>query len=140
MKVFFKHKACSVGLDATIIGDDWEQKSPPYSIPRPDVYSGYPKFLIRYVRDSGFFTLEEAVQKCATLPANIYNIKDRGVIKVGAYADIVLIDFPNLKIVGPPEESRNYPEGIRYVFVNGAMVVENGKHTRKRPGKILKKE
>jgi len=140
MKVFFKHPLGAIGLDVTICDDKVEQKTPPWSIPLPDTYSGYIKFLIRYVRDSGFLTMEEAVRKCAVDPARFVGIKDRGVIKVGAYADISLMDFPNLGIVGHPELSVTYPKGVEYVFVNGVPVVEEGKHTGARPGKILKRE
>jgi N-acyl-D-aspartate/D-glutamate deacylase len=137
MKVFFKHSVGTVGLDVSVIDGKWQQRNPPYSIPLPDTYSGYPKFLNRYVRDGDLFTLEEAVQKCAALPAKFHGIEGRGVIRAGAYADIVLVDLPNLKIVGKPEESNDYPEGMRYVLVNGTVVVEDGEHTGARPGKVL---
>jgi len=137
MKVFFEHRVGTVGLDVSVIDGKWQQRNPPYSIPLPDTYSGYTKFLIRYVRDGNLLSLEEAVQKCATLPARFHKIEDRGVIRAGAYADIVLIDFPKLKIVGKPEESNEYPEGVRHVFVNGAAVVEEGRHTGARPGRAL---
>lgn len=140
MKIFFKHPAGAVGLDKGVSDDKLEQKTPPYKRPYPNNFAGYPNFLIRYVRDSNFITLEEAVQKCSTLPAKFCNIKDRGIISAGAYADIVLIDFPNLNIVGHPELSTDYPTGIPYVFVNGVEVVEEGKHTGARPGKVLKRQ
>jgi len=140
MKVFFKHPAGAVGLDVMVMDDKWERRTPPWTIPLPDTYSGYVKFFMRYVRDSNFLTIEEAVQKCATLPAKFCKIKDRGVIKAGAYADIVLMDLKNLNIMGHPELSTDYPTGIQYVFVNGEIVVENGKHTDAKPGKILKRD
>jgi N-acyl-D-amino-acid deacylase len=140
MKVFMKHPMCATGLDVSIMDDKWEHKVPPYGIPLPDTYAGYPKFLIRYVRDSNFLTLEEAVQKCSTLPAKIYNLKDRGTIRAGGYADITLVDLPNIEIVGAPELSHNYPKGIPYVIVNGKIVVKEGKHTGERPGRILKRK
>jgi N-acyl-D-amino-acid deacylase len=139
MKVFFKHPRCTVGLDVSVCDEKWERRHPPYSIPLPDTYSGYTKFLIRYVRNSNFISLEEAVQKCATLPAKFHNIKDRGMLTPGSYADIAILDFEKLKIVGIPEESRNYPEGTSYVIVNGNVVVDRGKHTGARPGQILAK-
>lgn len=138
MKVFFKSPAGAVGLDVPVSEEKWEQSTPPWGIPLPDTYSGYPKFFMRYVRDSNFLTLEEAVQKCATFPARFCNIKDRGVIRPGAYADIVLMDLQNLGIVGHPELSTRYPTGIRYVFVNGVIVIEEGKHTGTTPGKVLR--
>ena len=140
MQVFFRHPACSVGLDVSVSDDKWEIKVPPYSIPLPDTYSGYPKFLIRNVREGSLLTIEEAVYKCSTLPAKVYGLEGRGVIEPGAYADIALLDWDGLRIVGKPEESRSYPEGVRYVLVNGEVVVDGGAHTGARPGKILKKD
>jgi N-acyl-D-aspartate/D-glutamate deacylase len=66
-------------------------------------------------------------------------MKDRGMLTPGSYADIAILDFEKLKIVGIPEESRNYPEGTSYVIVNGNVVVDSGKHTGARPGRILAK-
>ena len=139
MKVMMRHPVGAICLDVMVSDDKVERRTPPWGIPLPDTYSGYPKFLIRYVRDSDFLTLEEAVYRCSTLPARNINIRDRGIIKVGAYSDIVLMDFPNLNIAGNPELSSTYPTGIGYVFVNGTPVVEEGKHTGARPGKILKR-
>jgi N-acyl-D-amino-acid deacylase len=139
MKVFFRHSYCTVGLDVSVTDNKWEMRNPPYAIPLPDTYSGYPKFLIRYVRDGGLLSLEEAVRKCSTLPARFHDLKDRGVIRPGAHADITLIDMSRLRIVGNPEESRSYPEGIPHVIVNGEVVVEDGEHTGARPGMILKR-
>ena len=78
--------------------------------------------------------------KCSTLPAKAYGLEGRGVIEPGAYADIALLDWEGLRIVGKPEESRSYPEGVRFVLVNGEVVVDGGVHTGARPGRILKKE
>ncbi len=64
-------------------------------------------------------------------------MKGRGVIETGAFADIVLMDFPHLKVLGDALEPRRYPEGIEYVFVNGTAVVKKGKHTGATPGKVL---
>jgi N-acyl-D-aspartate/D-glutamate deacylase len=128
-----------VGLDVSVADDRWEMRSSPYAIPLPDTYSGYPKFLIRYVKDGDFLSLEEAVRKCSTLSARFHGLTDRGVIRPGAHADITLIDMSRLKIVGNPEESRSYPEGIPHVIINGKVVVEDREHTGARPGIILKR-
>jgi N-acyl-D-amino-acid deacylase len=140
MKVMFNHPVAAIGLDVTVSDNKWAQKTPPWNIFLPDVFSGYIKFFLRYVRDSSFLTMEEAVQKCATIPARNCEVEDRGILRVGSYADVVLIDFKNLNIVGHPELSNDYPTGIEYVFVNGTVVVENGKHTGATPGKILKRK
>ena len=89
--------------------------------------------------DHHLFTLEEAVQKTATMPARVHNLDGRGVLTEGGYADIVIMDLPNLKVVGSELEPRKYPKGIEYVFVNGVSVVEKGKHTGSKPGKVLKR-
>jgi N-acyl-D-amino-acid deacylase len=138
MTEFFKHPRGVVGLDVGVMDDtDTENKTPPYATPLPDTFTGYTKFFIRYVRDRQLFTLEEAVQKCSTIPATTFRIKDRGVLKQGAYADLVLMDLNELSILGHPELSATYPKGIRYVFVNGQPVVKEGIHTRARPGEVI---
>jgi N-acyl-D-aspartate/D-glutamate deacylase len=138
MTEFFRHPRGVVGLDVSVRDDsDTEQRTPPYATPLPDTFSGYTKFLIRYVRDRPIFTLEEAVQKCATIPARTFRLADRGLLKPGAYADIVLMDLERLSIVGHSELSATYPEGVRYVLVNGELVVDRGRHTGARPGLVL---
>jgi len=69
MKVMFNHPVAAIGLDVTVSDNKWAQKTPPWNIFLPDVFSGYIKFFLRYVRESSFLTMEEAVQKCATIPA-----------------------------------------------------------------------
>lgn len=140
MKEFFQHPLGTVGLDVGITDDQVGRRHPPYAIPLPDTFSGYPKFFMRYVRDSDFLTLEQAVQKCATIPAKTYRLKDRGTLAQGAYADIVLMDMEKLGIVGHPELSVIYPTGIPYVIVNGELVVKENKHQGNRPGSILLRE
>ncbi|MBN2335140.1 amidohydrolase family protein [Candidatus Bathyarchaeota archaeon] len=138
MKEFFRHPLGAVGLDVGVSDDaDTENKAPPYGTPLPDQFSGYTKFLTRYVRDSDFLTIEEAVYKCAALPAKTYRLKDRGVLAPGAHADIVLIDLDGMGIVGHPELSVTYPTGMPYVMVNGELVVKDGKITGARPGEIV---
>lgn len=135
---FFKHPLGAVGLDVGISDNiDVEKKTPPYDIPLPDQFSGYIKFFTRYVRDGGFLTLEQAVQKCSTIPAKTFQVKDRGTLLPGAYADVVLMDLPKLGIPGRPEVSTQYPTGIHYVLVNGEVVVREGKHTGSRHGSVL---
>ena len=94
----------------------------------------------RTVRETGTLSIEKAVWKVSGLPASKYKLTDRGVLKPGAYADIVVMDLEN---VNPRAEALNpciYPEGIEYVFVNGGHVVDNSGHTRARPRKVLRRE
>ncbi len=128
-----------VGLDTSVFDAEWQSKSPPYSFPGINTFSAYPMFYIKYVRDGKLFSIEEAVQKTAAMPARVHNLEGRGVLKKGGYADIVLMDLPNLKVMGDEIETRRHPKGIDYVFVNGEAVVEEGRHTGARSGKVLKR-
>jgi N-acyl-D-amino-acid deacylase len=141
MKEFFKHPLGTAGLDVGIIDDKNVMKTyPPYATPLPDTFSGYPKFFMRYVRDSDFLTMEEAVQKTSTIPANTYKLTERGTLLPGGYADIVLMDLEKLDHTGHAELTTTYPKGIPYVLVNGEIVVDEGKHVGTRPGAILRRE
>ena len=126
-----------VGLDTSLYDDQFQGKNPPYTIPGINTFSAYPLFFIRYVGKGRALTLEEAVQKTATMPARVHNLQDRGVIQEGSYADIVLMNMPNLEILGDELEPRRYRKGVEYVFVNGRAVVEKGSHTGEKPGRVL---
>ena len=137
---YYTHPAGMVGLDVSVFDDKIQNKNPPYSMPPINTYSAYPLFYIKFVREGDLFTLNEAVQKTATMAARVHNMEGRGILQEGSYADIVLIDLPNLDLLGNELEPRKYPKGIEYVFVNGTTVVEKGKHTGARPGKVLRRE
>ena len=134
---YYTHPKGMVGLDTSVFDTEYQAKNPPYSFPGINTFGAYPLFYIKYVRDGDLFTLEQAVQKTATLPARVHNLKDRGVLKKDGYADIVLMDIPKLKILSDEIETRKHPEGIEYVFVNGEPVVKKGKHTGDTPGRVL---
>ena len=137
---YYTHPAGMVGLDVSVFDDKIQNKNPPYSMPPINTYSAYPLFYIKFVREGDLFTLNEAVQKTATMAARVHNMEGRGILQEGSYADIVLMDLPNLEVLGNELEPRKYPKGIEYVFVNGTTVVEKGKHTGARPGKVLRRE
>ncbi len=136
---YYKHPRGMVGLDTSVFDDKYQAKSPPYSFPGINTFSAYPMFYAKYVRDGGIFTLEEAVQKTAAMPARVHNLEGRGVLREGGYADIVLMDLPRLGVLSDEIETRRYPKGVRYVLVNGVPVVEKGKHTGAAPGRVLKR-
>ena len=106
--------------------------------PHPRSYGTYPRILGRYVREQGVLSLSESIRKMTKLPASVLGLKDRGEIKSGYWADLVIFD-PNTIIDNATfEEPHQYSSGISYVMVNGALVIENGKHTQSLTGKILK--
>lgn len=135
---FLKHLHCMIGLDTYTFDEKWAMKHPPYCLPHPNTYGGMPRYIRRYVREMKVLTLEEAIRRVTGLPAKTFRLRDRGVLKPGAYADMVIFNFNEISNVEDPLEPRRYPKGIHHVIVNGKMVVTNGRHTGVRAGKVLK--
>ena len=106
-------------------------------VAHPRSYGTFPRILGRYVRKEKLISLEEAVRKMTSLPAKKLGFKDRGGIKEGMAADIVIFDPKTVIDKATYMKPHQYPEGIEYVIVNGEIVVEGGKHTGNLPGKVL---
>ncbi|NVM03644.1 MAG: D-aminoacylase [Candidatus Helarchaeota archaeon] len=106
-------------------------------VPHPRNYGTFPRVLSLYVREKGLITLEDAIRKMTSLPASRIGIKDSGIISKGKRTDIVIFDPISIKDRATWDDPHQYPEGISYVFVNGKIVVENGKITGELPGKII---
>jgi len=113
----------------------------------PCSYGEYPYILERYVREEKIISLQEAIRKMSSFPAQKLGLKDRGLIREGAWADIVIFDMNKIKDRATsrypytfplPNFPHNYPEGIEYVLVNGQIVVEKGEHKGLLPGKVLR--
>ncbi len=107
--------------------------------PHPRNYGNAAKFLGTYVRDKKLMPLEQGIRKITSLPARKIGLKDRGVIIEGLMADLVVFDPGTIASNAEYGDPHHYPTGVHYVIVNGEIVVENGKHTNKFPGKILRK-
>lgn len=105
----------------------------------PRLYGSYPKFIKEYVREKKILTLPEAIRKITAFPAEILGIPDRGLLKEGYWADVVLFDPDKIADTATYENPVSYPVGLPYVFVNGTMVVEDSRYTGKLPGKVLRK-
>lgn len=103
----------------------------------PRFYGTFARVLGNYVREKKVISLEQAVHKMTGLPAEKLGLKDRGLIKKGMAADLVLFDPDTVQDVATFDDSHRYAEGISYVFVNGKAVVLDGKHTGNLPGKRL---
>lgn len=104
----------------------------------PRSYGSFPRVLQRWVREMNVVPLEEAIRKVTSLPASILQIPNRGLLKPGYKADIVVFDKDTIEEKGTLENGRQYPVGIDYVFVNGELTGENGKHVGVINGEILK--
>jgi N-acyl-D-aspartate/D-glutamate deacylase len=99
----------------------------------------FTKVLGRFVRENNWFSLEEAIRKMTSLPASRLGLKDRGLIKKGMKADLVLFDKNRVIDRATFKEPQLFSEGIEIVFVNGVKVWENGQVTNNLPGNILRK-
>ncbi|EGT4601092.1 N-acyl-D-amino-acid deacylase family protein [Clostridioides difficile] len=106
--------------------------------PHPRAYGSFPKILGRYVRDLNVLTIEEAVYKMTKKAATSFSIKDRGELKEGYFADIVIFDKDTVSGCDDFINSMQYPTGIDYVIINGNCVVEEGKYNKIKAGKVLK--
>jgi len=107
--------------------------------PHPRLYGAYPRFIGVFVREKKTFNLPEAIFKITGFPAGILGLSDRGMLKEGYWADIVLFDMDTINDTATYEDPEHYPEGIPNVFVNGSLVVENSRLTGEYPGKVLRK-
>jgi N-acyl-D-amino-acid deacylase len=92
-----------------------------------------------YVRDRGVLTLEDAVRKMTSLPAQKLRLPDRGIIRRGAWADVVVFDPEKIASRATYSDPKQYPVGVKWVLVNGALTVEDGTHTGARAGMVLRR-
>jgi len=102
--------------------------------PHPRSYGAFPRILARYVRELGVLSLEEAIRKMTSMPADQYNQKERGRLTVGSYADIVVFDPDTIKDEATYVDPHRYPSGIHHVLINGKFVIRAGALTGERPG------
>jgi N-acyl-D-aspartate/D-glutamate deacylase len=138
--MFYRHPQAMIGIDTFAVDDTWEIKSPPWFLPNENSYGGFPRYFRRAVRETNTLTLEEAVRKVTSLPAAKFKLSDRGILKSGAHADIVIMNPETVTDRGNALRPRVYPEGIEHVIVNGIQVIERGRHTGALPGKVLYQE
>ncbi len=106
--------------------------------PHPRVYGTYPRILGRYVRGQGVLSLEEAVRKMTSLPAEKLRLRGKGVIAENHDADITIFDPDTVIDNATYEDPRRFSTGIEWVIVNGQVVVEKGKHTSAAPGRTIR--
>ena len=138
--MFYQHPVMMVGIDTLAVDTQWKVESPPYFVASENSFGGFAAFFKRVIRENKTLTLEEGVKHVTSLPAKKFKLTDRGVLKPGAYADIVVMDHENVRDMATPYDPCVYPEGIPYVIVNGKVVIEEQKHTKVRPGKVLYRE
>ena len=126
---FLRHPVGMVGTDSTFVGDK----------PSPRTYGSYPRILGQFVRDEAILGLEDAIWKMTGGPAARLGLKDRGTIRDGAAADLVVFDAASVRSNATYDEPRRFPSGIEHVLVNGKLVVDGEEHTGARPGRALRR-
>ena len=106
--------------------------------PHPRAYGTFPRILRKYVREDGALTLPDAIRKFTALPASRLRLADRGVIKSGMWADIVVFDPDTITDLATFDKPNQLSEGMQYVLVNGVAVIERGRMTNALPGKVVR--
>jgi N-acyl-D-amino-acid deacylase len=126
---FLRHPLGMVGTDSTFLG----------AKPSPRTYGSFPRILGQFVRDEALLSLEEAVRRMTSAPAARLGLRDRGLLRDGAAADVVVFDPATIRSNATYDEPRRSPDGIEQVIVNGTAVVSDGAHTGATPGRALRR-
>ena len=129
LPAFVSHPAGMIASDAILFGD----------YPNPRSYGCFPVVLAEFVRAEKQLKLPEAIRKMTSFPAQRLGLRDRGLIKDGFKADLVLFDPERVEAPATKSQPKQYPIGIDYVFVNGKTVIDRGENTGLRPGRSLRR-
>ena len=131
MEAFARQPWVATSTDAGISLPD----GPPSTHAR--FYGSFPRKIRHYAIERGAISIESAIRSSTSLPATIMGLEDRGLIREGLAADLVIFDLATIRDTATFFEPHRYAEGIDYVFVNGVAVVDGGKITGALPGKVL---
>ncbi len=129
LREFIRHPIGMIGTDSTFVA----------LRPSPRTYGSFPRVLGQFVREEALVSLEEAVRSMTSAPAARLGLADRGLVRDGYAADLVIFDPDRVRATSTYEEPCSYPEGIEHVVVGGELVVSNGTHTGARPGRVLRR-
>jgi len=135
LKLAMKQPWVSVGSDGSALATSGPLRA---GVPHPRNFGTFPRVLGKYVREEHVITLEQAIHKMSGLTAQQLHIKDRGVIKEGLAADLVIFDPATVADRATFTDPFQYPVGIPTVIVNGRVVLDNGQHTGARPGIVIR--
>lgn len=123
----------------TMIASDSGARELNEGVPHPRGYGNNARVLGRYVRELKLLRLEDAVRRMTSLPAGAFRLKDRGLVREGGWADLVVFDPARVRDVATFNDPHHYAAGFSWVFVNGAPVVREGSQTEVRPGQALRR-
>ncbi|ROR97766.1 N-acyl-D-amino-acid deacylase [Salana multivorans] len=130
VRLVMRHRAHLAGSDGILVGDR----------PHPRAWGTFPRYLARYSRELGLLGLEECVEHLTSRAARRLRLVDRGVVRVGAIADLVVLDPDRVRDTATFEQPRSVPEGIPYVFVGGVAAIDDGRRTGSRSGRALRRD
>jgi len=129
VRTVMAHPSTMIGSDGLAMGGK----------PHPRLYGTFPRVIGHYARDGGLMPLEQAIHRMTGMPAEKFHLRDRGVLRAGAFADLVIFDADKIIDIGTYADPRRYPAGISDVFVNGTAVVRDGRHLGTRPGRAVRR-
>jgi N-acyl-D-amino-acid deacylase len=121
-----------------IASDAWVDDPAGASVPHPRGFGNNARVLGVYVREKKLVGLEDAIRKMSSLPSQTFHLWDRGLVRPGMAADIVIFDEKTVADRATFEQPKQYATGIGFVIVNGQIVIEGSKHTGSKPGRILR--
>lgn len=128
LKIFIQRDEMNVCTDGLLGGK-----------PHPRAYGSFPRIISKFVNEEKILSLEEAIYKMTYGPASIFGLKDRGVIQVGAYADLILFHEENFKDLGTYLQPDQFPQGLKMVMINGHVIFDGDYHS-KASGKVIRRE
>ncbi|MDN3202841.1 N-acyl-D-amino-acid deacylase family protein [Algoriphagus sediminis] len=123
----------------TMIGSDGRLSEPGNGHPHPRAYGTFPRILGYYVREKGVLSLEEAIHKMTGMPAQRLGLANRGIIKKGMKADLVIFDPQTVIDKSTFVKPHQYPVGIEYVIIDGVLALEKGQFLGRTPGRLIRK-
>ena len=126
---FINHPLSMIGSDGVLLGD----------FPSPRTYGTFPTVLGKFVREEGGMSLPDAVRKMTSFPAQRLGIPDRGLLRDGFKADLVVFDPDTVDSPATRNRPKQFPIGISHVVVNGKVVVADGQHTGALAGRALRR-
>jgi dihydroorotase/N-acyl-D-amino-acid deacylase len=121
----------------TMVASDGGVEIPKRGVPHPRSYGTFARVLNVYVREKRVLSLEDAIRKMTSLPAGRFGLSDRGLLRPGMKADVVVFDADRVRDKATFADPHQYAEGFSFVIVNGAVVLDDGKMTEARPGQVL---
>ena len=129
LRDFIRHPVGMIGTDSTFVAEK----------PSPRTYGSFPRVLGQFVREEALMSLEEAVRSMTSAAAERLGLSDRGLLRDGYVADVVVFDPERVRSNATYDEPRKFPDGIEWVMVGGEVVVERGRHTGARSGRALRR-